>query len=185
MELAMLKKILVPVLLGLMIVACSKQQPQTESANLTVAEISANPADYVGKTVTLTGTAVHVCRITGKRLFLIGDDPQTNFKVTTGPAIGTFDVALEGSDLQVTGVVQAQKVDTAYLDNWESELGSGKQPEVSHGGHGNGKGAESENEMEEAKHQIANMRAQLAESGQDALYFYNLECSSFKELSKE
>lgn len=140
-----------------------------------------NPEQYVGQTVSLTGTVQHVCEVTGKRMFLSGpDNPEKTFKVTAGRDIGEFPVELNGSDVTARGVVAVQKIDQAYLDNWETELSTGVKPEAAHQGHGS-EGEDHESAEEGARSQLANMREALAESGKDQLLFYSLEATEYTE----
>ncbi|MFH1965918.1 MAG: hypothetical protein ABIJ42_10320 [Acidobacteriota bacterium] len=140
-----------------------------------------NPEQYVGQTVTLTGTVQHVCEITGKRMFVSGlEDPGKTFKVTAGRDIGEFSIELNGSDVIVKGEVKVQKIDQAYLDNWETELSTGVKPEAAHQGHGP-EGEDHESEEEGARIQLEKMRETLAGSGKDQLLFYSLECVEYSE----
>lgn len=140
-----------------------------------------NPEQYVGQTVTMTGTVQHVCEITGKRMFISGpEDPGKTFKVTAGRDIGEFSIELNGSDVVVKGEVKVQKIDEAYLDNWEAELSTGVIPEAAHGGHGP-EGEDHESEEESARARLEVMRETLAGSGEDQLLFYSLECIEYTE----
>jgi hypothetical protein len=170
------------------LLACGGQAPQEtaaeadtaqETTEVTLPSLLADTSQYVGTEIAVRGTVDHVCKHGGKRLFIMGEDPKDRFKVTAGDAVGAFDVVLEGSDLVVKGVVQEQRIDDAYLDNWEAELGAQEKPEAAHEGLHDG---EHEDEQQESLRQIANMRTQLAESGKDHLSFYSLECSSYETI---
>ncbi|MEE4311767.1 MAG: hypothetical protein V2J62_07830 [candidate division KSB1 bacterium] len=177
----MTKKMSVIALLVLLIASCGSEVEKQETTQLTVSDITAKTADYVGQEVSITGTVEHVCRHGGKRMFMIGEDPKDRFKITPGPEVGTFDISLEGSDVRVVGVVQEQVIDEAYLDNWEAEVDAGAKPEVGHQGHDRSN-IEEEDHDEESLRQIKQMRKRLAESGQESLSFYNLECQSLEIL---
>ena len=178
----MLKKLSITILAVLFIISCGKNETTEEAPQLTIAQITADAGDYIGKKVSISGTVVHVCTHGGKRMFIIGDQPEPRFKITAGVSVGAFDAALEGSDVRVTGVIQEQKVDAAFLDNWEAELSEEHKPEVGHEGHSHGAAGEVDDHHEHAKQQISNLRKRLAESGKDAISFYNLECESFNEI---
>ena len=185
----MLKKLSALILIALLVTACEKKQASEEVPQLTVAQIDADAAQYVGKKVSVTGTAVHVCKHGGKRLFVIGDTPEPRFKITAGEQVNSFDVALEGSDIVATGVVQEQKVDEAFLDNWENELSKSTKPEVGHEGtehttNEHGEAVEEHAEAAESLAQIKSMREELAETGKESLSFYSLECESFNEVTE-
>jgi hypothetical protein len=175
-----MQKIFAIILSVLIFIACSENKQQAELASITVTDITAKTSEYVGKTVSLTGTVVHVCKHGGKRLFMVGEDSKQRFKVTAGTGVGSFDVKLEGSDIVVTGLVEEQRVDEAYLNSWEEEITPETKPEVGHEGHD--KGEEEEDHEDEQKKKIENMRKKLAESGKEYLSFYSLKCESFNEL---
>ncbi len=150
---------------------------------LVPADLLSDPDQYVGRIVTLTGTVQHVCERTGKRMFLSGaDSPDKTFKVTAGRDIGEFSIDLNGSDVTAKGAIVVQKVNQAYLDNWEAEIETGAKPEAAHEGHGSGK-EEAMTEMEESRMQLENMRKALAKSGKDQLLFYSLECTEYQVKS--
>ena len=176
-----MQKLYALILSALIFIACSDDKQQAEqAADLTVTEISAKTAEYVGKTVSLTGTVVHVCKHGGKRLFMVSEDSKDRFKVTASTSVGSFDVKLEGSDVVVTGLVEEQRVDEAYLNSWEEEITPETKPEVSHEGHDQGE--EEEGHDEDQKKKIDAMRKKLADSGKEYLSFYSLKCESYKEL---
>ena len=187
----MFKKIIAIVFCMTLFVSCSPSQvaeaPEGMETqvdvvpNLVPRDLLDNSEQYVGQTVTLTGTVQHVCEVTGKRMFLSGpDNPDKTFKVTAGRGIGEFSVELNGSDVAATGVVKVQKIDQAYLDNWETELSTGVKPEAAHQGHGS-EGEEHDSAEEGARSQLNNMREALAKSGKDQLLFYSLEATEFSE----
>ncbi|RKX23034.1 MAG: hypothetical protein DRP45_10915, partial [Candidatus Zixiibacteriota bacterium] len=116
-------------------------------------------------------------------------------------------IELEGSDVRVEGIVQVLKVDEAYLDNWEKETTSEEETIVEEGAvtekevlcaaDKSAKGSEKDVEEEHAEEghaedvddhhsgaldQIQSLRQTLAESGDDHLAFYSLECQSFEVL---
>jgi len=175
-----MKKLYTVILGALIFVACSSDTQQNETAKLTVAEISAKASEYVGKSVAVSGTVVHVCKHGGKRLFMVSEDSKNRFKLTAGISVGSFDVKLEGSDILATGIVEEQRVDEAFLNSWEEEITPETKPEVSHEAHD--KGEEKEDHDEDPKKKIDAMRIKLAESGKEYLSFYSIKCESFKEL---
>lgn len=160
---------------------------QTHAADhpvpLTIAEFNAGGEEYEGKLVEVTGTVDHVCKHSGKRMFIRGDDPEDRVKIEAGD-LGTFDVALEGSKVKVVAMGTVMKMDNAYLDNWASEV-SGEDPaagcteeqkEIAKGGGDAGE------EHESAMSQINALRRNLAESGREYLAFCSLEARSFEEI---
>ena len=85
----------------------------------------------------------------------------------------------------VTGTLKEQRVDEAYLQNWESKLKA--QTEKSHGETAAGCDSEKKARGETAntpEARIADFRAKIAErkaaTGKDYLSFYYMEASSYE-----
>jgi len=75
-----------------------------ETVNATITELLASPADFEGKEVVLSGMVTHVCRHGGQKCFVLADDGETQLRINVGENINEFDVALEGSTVEFTGV---------------------------------------------------------------------------------
>jgi hypothetical protein len=177
----MLKSIPLVLLALITLAGCAEKNVVAEAKILTFQNLSTETADYVGQRVTVSGAVVHVCRSGGKRMFITGESPEPRFKITAGEAIGAFDMALEGSNVTVTGLVEEQRVDEVFLNEWEAELEAEEKPEVAHKGGGSSTAEEVEDHHESVKDQISNMRKKLAESDKEYLSFYSLDCDSFIE----
>ena len=101
--------------------------------------------------------------------------------------IGSFDVALEGSDVYVEGILREERVDEAFLVEWEAELDANaraKEKELAHKGEPGHDHAEEENAEDPnagAIKQIKDYRDQLAESGKEYLSFFTVEVLDVKE----
>jgi hypothetical protein len=66
-------------------------------------EIAAN---NVGKEVEIQGMVVHVCKHGGKKLFIVGEDPEKRVKITTSDKVSVFQPELEGSTIMVKGIIE-------------------------------------------------------------------------------
>jgi hypothetical protein len=185
---------LIAMSLLLLIVGCSSDN-QTDQATadvhaqaadspaaLTIAEFNAKGEEYEGKLVEVVGIVDHVCKHSGKRMFIRGDNPEDRVKIEAGD-VGTFDIAMEGSKIKVLATGTVMKMDSAYLDNWAKEVGgedpaagcSEEQKEIAKGG------GDQEEEHDSAMSQINALRAELAASGREYLAFCSLEARSFEE----
>ncbi len=60
----------------------------------------------VGKEVEIKGMVVHVCRHGGKKLFIIGEDPEMRVKINASDKVSVFEPELEGSTIDVVGVIE-------------------------------------------------------------------------------
>lgn len=185
----MLKKLSLLLCTLLLIASCSGDSAQDTAtaeqsggddvAHLTIAQFNADGETYEGKLVEVTGTVDHVCAHSGKRMFIVGDDPADRVKIEAGD-VGTFDMALQGSKVKVMAVGTVMRMDSAYLDNWASEIDaedspancSEEQKEMSKGNE----------EHETAMAQIIELRRQLAESEKGYLAFCSLEAKSYEEV---
>jgi len=130
----MTTRILSIIVLALLLAACNsqKQADQTDATEVTVTQVLGDAADLVEQKVMISGSVTHVCRHGGQRLFIIGEDPEKTFKITTGEDIAEFDVSLEGSSILVSGVVKELIIDETYLAEWEAEVMAGA-PEMGEG----------------------------------------------------
>jgi hypothetical protein len=176
----MIKKMFALVVIALYLASCGGNAPKTEEiVKITVDDFSANPDLYADKQIEITGTATHVCKEGGKRLFIIGTDPEQRVKIETGKELSSFPVELEGSDVVVTGTVSKLVVDEAYLTNWENEIKANNpgsdfkihEGQVGHEAHEGDPSAELE--------QVNNLRTKIAESGSDHLTFFTIIASKF------
>ena len=180
-----MKKIVMTMCLGFtLILGCGggpdsnppTEMAQEETAASVAAEVDLvalveNTADYVGQEILVSGTVDHVCKHGGKRLFIMAENPEQRFKIEAGDSISAFDVSLEGSDITVQGIVMEQKIDEAYLDDWEAKLtGEGEGEEAA---------AEDGHHIEDLE-KIKSYRQQLADSEAGELSFYSLDCHSFE-----
>jgi len=170
----MLKKLGFLILAVAFLASCSGESADTPVAvDVTVAQFNATPAEYTGKTVSISGTVDHVCKHGGKRLFLMGPDPADRVKIENGDT-PPFDVALEGSDLLVTGIVHVLKVDEHYLANWEAEIAA------------DGSSEEADEEQKTADMcEVNSLRQRLADSGEEFLGFYHIEAKSIEEVKAQ
>lgn len=106
---------------------------------LTVANFQEKAEDLIGKKVSVSGTVVHVCQHSGKRLFITDENPDVKIKIEAGKNIAKFEQELNGSDIKVIGIVKEFKIDETYLANWEKELKEGKKDIETHEGHDHAK----------------------------------------------
>lgn len=187
-----LKKLLMLLLIaGILATACSQQEKaeaeetKSEIATVKVDEFESQAVNFVEKEVKIKGTVVHVCEHGGKRCQIIGKDPNTKVKIEAGK-VEKFAKELEGSDIIAKGIVKEQKIDIAYLDNWESEVKNSDEKvegKEIHEGEEEKEG-EDHHSKESTLKQIKNLRTQLKESGKDHLSFYSIECTEYQEVKK-
>ncbi|MCF8367151.1 MAG: hypothetical protein K9H16_15280 [Bacteroidales bacterium] len=187
----MIKKLFLFATAAIFIIACNNTQTasseQTAAAEpeviavMTTADFNTHPEDFVGKEILIEGTAVHVCKHGGKRMFIIGDTTEVErIQIKAGNEIDAFNVELEGSDVSIVGVVDELRIDEPYLTQWENEL-KADNPESELKIHRGEEGHEhNEGDPNAEFEQIDAYRAQLAEQGVDHLSFYSIVAKEYK-----
>ena len=146
--------------------SCGNQAKQADDAlettEATVAELLADAGPFVEQAVNVQGTVVHVCREGGQRLFLVGPDSEDRIRCTTGEDIAEFKVILEGSQVEISGIVKELIIDETYLAEWETEVmegadeharGEGHEGGVGHGEHAEAPEENAHAEGEEHSHE--------------------------------
>jgi len=105
----MFKKLTIVLLVFALFVFCKNNDKTAElnlKQNQTITSVDSLlqfAENYVDQTVVTRGMVSHVCRISGKKLFIMGNNPDQMIKVTTGNNISQFDISLEGSKVLVKG----------------------------------------------------------------------------------
>ena len=207
------------IILLVLAVSCGQQTNKTtDLSDLEVSEVSvetllADASPFVEQPVSLKGTVVHVCRHGGQRLFIVGEDGENRFRITVGENISEFDIELEGSMIEVNGIVRELIIDETYLAEWEAEVsegskhdrGEGHEGGVGHGDdHGEAHDADSDNDHAEGHEdhgeeegepdtetqiasqlqKIQDVRDEIAASGKDHLSDFWIETIEFKVITE-
>lgn len=180
-------------LVGLLI-ACNSSQKKAEKdgsgepVTVTVNDFLTKAGDYVGQEIVIKGTVSHVCKHGGKRMFIFDDNEDNRVKIEAGEGVTTFDANLEGSDVEVKGMLKELVIDETYLTEWELEVSEEmNKPEADtaatagHEGGGLG-GSADQGEHVDAMESIENYRQQIKESGKDHLSFYSVECTAYEVI---
>ena len=154
---------------------------QSASSALEIDSLLANAENLAGQEVTIEGVCTHTCKHGAKKIFLMGSDDTKTIRVEAGP-LGSFDTKCINAIVTVTGTLKEQRVDEAYLQNWEAKLKA--QTEKSHGETAAGCDSEKKARGETAstpEARIADFRAKIAErkaaTGIDYLSFYYMASS--------
>lgn len=189
----MLRKFAVVLMVMMFAISCNTKQTENkpeESDNIQTIELAKffdnSDLEVADKEVCVAGNVVHVCKHGGKRMFIIDDNPDNRLKITTGDEIPEFKVDMEGSKVKVTGIVEEERIDTKYLDEWEKEVmadASAENMKLHEGKEGHE--AEHEDEQTNQENQlerIKELRTQLQESGRDHISFYSIKASKFEEV---
>ncbi len=161
------------------------------SSTLSVDTFLMSPEKWAGKEITLKGTVSHVCKHSGKKLFLFGADAEKTVKVNAGGDFSTFDIKYEGSDVEIVGtVVEDEKIDANYLNEWEADIKKNlddKDQKVCNEENKaiSGQGINKTNDsIQDPFAEVKAFRKKLAESGKTYISIYAINIKSMKELKK-
>lgn len=162
----------------------SEKTEQAAPAALSIDNLLVHADSLANKEVTIEGICTHTCKHGATKIFLMGSDDTKTIRVEAGP-LGSFDTKCINAIVTVIGTLKEQRVDEAYLQNWEAKLKA--QTEKSHGETAAGCDSEKKARGETAstpEARIADFRAKIAErkaaTGKDYLSFYYMEASSYE-----
>ena len=160
-------------------VACGNKQAKTnetaaveQSGAMEIDSLLANAETLADQAVTIEGVCTHACKHGATKIFLMGK-------------LGSFDTKCVNSIVRVNGTLKEQRVDEAYLQQWEAQLkaANAEKHGESEGGCSSEKKARGETANTPEK-RIADFRAQIAkrqaESGKPYLSFYYLEATDYE-----
>ena len=171
-------------------VSCGNAKKQSQSAEqvatvaLSIDEVMAKAADLVDQTVTIEGVCTHTCSHGAKKMFLVGSDDSKTLRIEAGE-LGAFDTKVVNNNVTVKGILKEERIDEAYLVDWENRVKANTQE---HHGDGEGgcdteKNARGETANTE-EGRIADFRAKIAAekaaTGKEYLSFYHVVAESYE-----
>lgn len=141
--------------------------------------------ELVGRQVAVEGICTHICTHGGRKMFLMGSDDSKTIRIEAAE-LGSFDQKCMNSIVKVTGTLREERIDEAYLKQWEEQVASNTAEE--HGDEGEGgcsteKAARGEtgNTVEQ---RIADFRTKIAArkaaEGKEYLSFYYVEAQHYE-----
>lgn len=169
----------------------NKQQKQQDEASeqvsgaIDVDSLLAAADSLSGKEVTVEGVCTHICKHGGRKIFLMGSDDTQTIRIEAGK-VGKFDQKCVNSLVKVTGVLVEQRVDEAYLENWENQL---KAATAEKHGDSDAAGCSTEKQARgetanSPEQRIADFRkkiaARKARDGKEYLSFYYVEANNYE-----
>lgn len=166
-----------------------KKEEVKKEMVLTADEFKAQVKDLIEKEVTVRGIAVHVCKESGKKLFLGGKELKRDVKVSAGDNVPKFDVKMEGDTLEVKGVVKEFRVDEAYIDLQIKKVKEApekkKEEKVEKEEHKDEAPGDDHHvsSKEDSIKQLENLRAKVKASKEGYVSFFSLEYISSKVIA--
>ena len=88
---------------------------------LTPTEFPDKAETYMGEKVQIEGLVVHVCKHGGKKMFLVGDNPDVRVKIDASDEVTVFSADLEGSSVVVQGIVQPMEEEAVPEEEKQNE----------------------------------------------------------------
>jgi hypothetical protein len=108
----MIRKILPLLITALLVASCGSKSGKgsaensagnDQAVNVRFAALAENPGNYIGKNIIVEGKVVHVCPHTGKKMFIVGDNPDIMLYVSAGENTPKFPMELLGTRISVEG----------------------------------------------------------------------------------
>ncbi len=85
--------------------ASSKTEQGDQGTKVAFSSLIENPDNYIDKNVIVEGKVVHVCTHSGKKLFIVGDNPDIRLFISAGEDMPKFPMDLLGSEVVVEGTI--------------------------------------------------------------------------------
>ncbi|MEE4114535.1 MAG: hypothetical protein V2I37_00085 [Marinilabiliaceae bacterium] len=108
----MIKRLFGFIIMAAVVVSCgSNTEKKTDAAaeeaaqQIEFASLIDDPAAYLEKEITLEGNVVHVCKHSGKKMFIVGENPDIRLYISAGEEVPKFPMELLGSNVTVTGLL--------------------------------------------------------------------------------
>lgn len=162
------------------------QNAEEAVAAMSIDEVMAKAADLVDKTVTIEGVCSHTCSHGAKKMFLVGSDDSKTLRIEAGE-LGAFDTKVVNNIVTVKGIVKEERIDEAYLVDWENRLKN--ETAEKHGNEEGEGGCDTEKNArgetaDTPEGRIADFRtkiaAEKAATGKEYLSFYHVVAESYE-----
>ena len=160
------------------------QNAEEAVAAMSIDDVMAKAAGLVDQTVVIEGVCTHTCSHGAKKMFLVGSDDSKTLRIEAGE-LGAFDTKVVNNVVTVKGIIKEERIDEAYLVDWENRLKAGTEEH-----HGNGEGGcdTEKNARGETANtnegRIADFRAKIAAekaaTGKEYLSFYHVVAESYE-----
>ncbi len=155
---------------------------------LSVDQLLAEAQTLTGKQIEVEGICTHICKHGGRKLFMMGSSDKKVMQIMATEELGAFTEECVNSMVRVKGTLKEDRIDEAYLVEWEQQLSQQTAPK-----HGDGKAgcdsemkARGETEAATMQQRIDGFRKRIAErkqkEGKEYLSFYHVDGVSYEIL---
>lgn len=183
-----IKSLLILATVALFAISCGGNRAKgvTAEAVVEVETLLAGATEYVDKIIEVEGICTHICQHGARKIFLMGSDETKTIRIESGN-LGAFDQKCQNSIVKVIGTLCEERIDEAYLQNWEAAVAANSAEQ-----HGDGEsGCETEKRARgetgsTTAERIADFRAKIAArkaaEGKEYLSFYYVVAQAYEVL---
>lgn len=183
-----IKSLLILATVALFAISCggNRAKSVTAEAVVEVETLLAGATEYVDKIIEVEGICTHICQHGARKIFLMGSDETKTIRIESGN-LGAFDQKCQNSIVKVIGTLCEERIDEAYLQNWEAAVAANSAEQ-----HGDGEsGCETEKKARgetgsTTAERIADFRAKIAArkaaEGKEYLSFYYVVAHAYEVL---
>ena len=183
-----IKSLLILATVALFAISCggNRAKSVTAEAVVEVETLLASATEYVDKIIEVEGICTHICQHGARKIFLMGSDETKSIRIESGN-LGAFDQKCQNSIVKVIGTLCEERIDEAYLQNWEAAVAANSAEQ-----HGDGEsGCETEKRARgetgsTTAERIADFRAKIAPrkaaEGKEYLSFYYVVAQAYEVL---
>ena len=164
----------------------TKKSATEPVAVVEVDALLSNAVEYTGKVIEVEAICTHICQHGARKIFLMGSDETKSIRIESGN-LGAFDQKCQNSIVKVIGTLCEERIDEAYLQNWEAAVAANSAEQ-----HGDGEsGCETEKRARgetgsTTAERIADFRAKIAArkaaEGKEYLSFYYVVAQAYEVL---
>lgn len=179
---------------ALTIVSCNsktkseqRESIQVQSVEvLTVAQLLEKASLLIDEEVSVEGLCTHICKHGGTKIFLMGDSDKQIIRVEADKKLAKFSPETLNAMVRVNGKLVEDRIDEAYLQNWEEEIKAQTVKQHGEGGAGcaTEQAARNEAPANTDQQRIDNFRAQIKQrnqqDGKNYLSFYHIVGDSYE-----
>ena len=94
---------------------------QETEATMQVDDVLAQQKSLYNQEITFEGVCTHTCAHGATKIFLMGSDDTKTIRVEAAK-LGAFDKNCVNNIMKVKGILREQRIDEAYLQQWEAQL---------------------------------------------------------------
>jgi hypothetical protein len=164
---------------------CKQKTVSLADKVFTILEIDSTMAQYEDSVVIVAGTVDHICKHGGKKIVIMDADSNRIHIFAGEGGVSAFDATLVGADVKIWAKVVYDKIDEAYLNDWESRLAEQEAKYLAEMDTASNPGEIDMEHFESERAEIAEYRAQIAESAEGFIKEHYLMGVKIEEVLPE